>query len=341
MYHRRVRDSGRESSRELGRCLVTGAAGFIGSTVVEELCERGCEVRALVRYTSHGGRGWLTDVEPTRSGQLEVIHGDVRDPDQMRRVVRSCDTVFHLAALIGIPYSYVSPRQNLDTNATGTLNLLEAAREEGVARFVHTSSSEVYGSAQYVPINEEHPLVGQSPYSATKIAADQLVMSYMRSFELPAVIVRPFNTFGPRQSMRAVIPTIITQALWSDQIRLGSLDTTRDFTFVRDTAGGLLQAAGAGGVEGGVFNLGFGADIAIGELAQMIRELVGSDASIEQEGARVRPSGSEVERLCSDPSKAQAAFGWQPRFSLREGLAITIDWIRGRGSQERHEEFTV
>ncbi len=294
-----------------------------------------------MRYTSHGGRGWLTDVEERQPGQLEVIHGDVRDPDQMRRVVQGCDTVFHLAALIGIPYSYVSPRQNLETNATGTLNLLEAARADGVARFVHTSSSEVYGSAQYVPINEGHPLVGQSPYSATKIAADQLVMSYVRSFELPGVIVRPFNTFGPRQSMRAVIPTIITQALWSDRIRLGSLDTTRDFTFVRDTASGLVQAAGTEGIEGGVFNLGFGADIGIGELAEMVRELVGNDAPIEQEGTRVRPSASEVERLCSDPSKARAAFGWQPRFSLREGLALTIDWIRGRGSQERLEEFAV
>jgi dTDP-glucose 4,6-dehydratase len=342
VYHRRVQDSGRESAkRELGHCLVTGAGGFIGSHLVEELCERGCEVRAMVRYTSHGGRGWLREVAPARPDQIEVIHGDVRDPDQVRRLVNGCDTVFHLAALIGIPYSYVSPRQNLETNATGTLNLLEAARAEGTARFVHTSSSEVYGTAQYVPINEEHPLVGQSPYSATKIAADQLVVSYIRSFDVPGVIVRPFNTFGPRQSMRAVIPTVITQALWSDRIRLGSLDTTRDFTFVRDTATGLVQAASTEGVEGGVFNLGYGADISIGALADVIRELTGTDAPIEQEETRVRPSGSEVERLCSDPSKARAAFGWQPHYSLRDGLAMTIDWIRNRGSQERLEEFAV
>jgi dTDP-glucose 4,6-dehydratase len=342
VYHRRVQDSGRESAtRKLGRCLVTGAGGFIGSHVVEELCARGLEVRALVRYTSHGGRGWLADLDDGLAGEVDVIHGDVRDPDQMRRIVDGCDTVFHLAALIGIPYSYVSPRQNLETNATGTLNLLEAARESGVGRFVHTSSSEVYGSAQYVPINEEHPLVGQSPYSATKIAADQVVLSYVRSFELPAVIVRPFNTFGPRQSMRAVIPTIITQALWSDRIQLGSLETTRDFTFVRDTAGGLVQAAGADGVEGGVFNLGFGADISIGELAQLIRGLTGSVSTIEQQDARLRPAGSEVQRLLSDPSRARAAFGWEPRFSLKDGLALTIDWIRSRGAQDRVGEFAV
>lgn len=329
------------TTRELGRCLVTGAGGFIGSHVVQELCDRGCDVRALVRYTSNGGHGWLGGIEGSLSDRLEVVLGDVRDPDQMHRVTQGRDTVLHLAAMIGIPYSYVSPRQNLETNATGTLNLLEAARASDVGRFVHTSSSEVYGSAQYVPINEEHPLVGQSPYSASKIAADQVVMSYMRSFELPGVIVRPFNTFGPRQSMRAVIPTIVTQAVWSDRIRLGSLETTRDFTFVRDTAAGLVDAAGAPGIEGGVFNLGFGAEISIGDLAALIRDLAGSSAPIEQEDTRVRPASSEVERLCSDPSRARAAFGWQPRYSLREGLELTIEWIRSRGSQERVQEFAV
>jgi NAD dependent epimerase/dehydratase len=342
VYHRGVQNSGRGSAtNRLGRCLVTGAGGFIGSHLVEDLCDGGSEVRALVRYTSHGGGGWLAGLDPGRASQVEVVYGDIRDPDQMRHVVDGCDTVFHLAALIGIPYSYVALRQNLETNATGTLNLLEAARAGGVARFVHTSSSEVYGSAQYVPIDEDHPLVGQSPYSATKIAADQIVMSYMRSFEFPAVIVRPFNTFGPRQSMRAVIPTIISQALWSDRIRLGSLETTRDFTFVRDTAAGLIQAAAARGIEGGVFNLGFGADISIGELAELIRGLVGTESPIEREETRLRPSASEVQRLCSDPSKARAAFGWQPRFSLREGLEQTIEWARSRGSQDRAGEFAV
>jgi NAD dependent epimerase/dehydratase len=342
VYHRRVQDSGPPPEpRGLGRCLVTGAGGFIGSHVVEALCERGCDVRAMVRYTSHGGRGWLAHLDDSLAREVEVVHGDITDPDQMRSFVDGCESVFHLAALIGIPYSYASPRQNLEVNAAGTLNLLEAARASGVSRFVHTSSSEVYGSAQYVPIDEDHPLVGQSPYSASKIAADQVVASYMWSFELPAVIVRPFNTFGPRQSMRAVIPTIISQALWSDRIRLGSLETTRDFTFVRDTAAGLVQAAATPGIEGGVYNLGFGSDISVGDLAQLIRELAGSDAPVERDDSRVRPSASEVDRLCSDSSRARAAFGWEPRYSLREGLTLTIDWIRSQGAQERVEEFTV
>lgn len=333
-----MNESGR---RNLGRCLVTGAGGFIASHLVEELCRRGHEVRALVRYTSHGGEGWLAEVDGHCRDAIEVRHGDVRDPEQMRRAVFGCETVFHLAALIGIPYSYDSPRQNLDTNAGGTLNLLEAGRAEAIGRFIHTSSSEVYGTAQYVPIDENHPLVGQSPYAATKIAADQLVISYANSFELPAVIVRPFNTFGPRQSMRAVIPTIAAQALWSDRIRLGALDTTRDFTFVRDTAAGLIAAAEADGVEGGVFNLGCGRDISIGDLAGLIQELIGRDLPIEQEDLRMRPSGSEVERLLSDPSRARAAFGWDPPHSLREGLSLTIDWIRERGAQRSTEQFVV
>jgi dTDP-glucose 4,6-dehydratase len=246
-----------------------------------------------------------------------------------------------LAALIGIPYSYVSPRQNLDTNALGTLNMLEAARLAEVGRFVHTSSSEVYGSAQYVPIDEAHPLVGQSPYSASKIAADQMTVSYARSFGLPAVIVRPFNTFGPRQSMRAVIPTIIAQALWSDRIRLGSLHTTRDLTFVRDTAAGMIAAATADGVEGETFNLGCGREISVGDLARLIRELAGSDLPIDQEDTRVRPAASEVDRLCSNPSKARAALSWQPEHSLKDGLAATIEWIRAQGAPDLIEEFVV
>ena len=328
-------------TRDVGRCLVTGAGGFIGSHLVEELCRKGHEVRALVRYTSHGSDGWLEDVDGQWRQMIETVRGDVRDPDQMRSVVGGCQTVFHLAALIGIPYSYASPRQNLETNALGTLNLLQAARDLEVERFVHTSSSEVYGTAQYVPIDEEHPLVGQSPYSASKIAADQVVISYARSFGVPAVIVRPFNTFGPRQSMRAVIPTIIVQALWSDRIRLGALETTRDFTFVRDTASGLISAAEASGIEGGVFNLGCGEDISIRDLATVIEELVGRELPIEQEDVRKRPAASEVERLLSNPAKARAAFGWDPAHSLREGLSFTIDWIRSRGALRAAEEFVV
>jgi dTDP-glucose 4,6-dehydratase len=319
--------------------LVTGAGGFIGSHLVEALTAEGRDVRALVRYVSDGGAGWLAELDADVRDHVEVIHGDVRDPDQMRSITRGCRTVFHLAALIGIPYSYTSPRQNLDTNAVGTLNVLEAARDAGVERLVHTSSSEVYGTAQYVPIDENHPLVGQSPYSATKIAADQMVISYARSFDLPALIVRPFNTFGPRQSLRAVIPTIITQALWSDRVRLGALETTRDFTFVRDTAGGLMAAAGARNVDGGVYNLGYGQDISIRDLTGLVGELLGREISLEQEEERLRPASSEVERLLSDPSRARAAFGWNPRFSLKEGLRMTIDWIQSRGAERSVAEF--
>jgi NAD dependent epimerase/dehydratase len=320
---------------------VTGAGGFIGSHLVEELCRRGAPVRALARYNGRGDTGWLAEIDDACRNEVEIVLGDVRDPDQMRTLVSGCDTVFHLAALIGIPYSYASPRQNLDTNAGGTLNLLEASRAEGVRRFVHTSTSEVYGTAQYVPIDEDHPLVGQSPYSASKIAADQITVSYARSFGLPAVIVRPFNTFGPRQSMRAVIPTIATQALWSDAIRLGSLDTTRDFTFVRDTATGFIRAAEAEGVEGRTFNLGVGKEIAVGELAELIRDVVGRDVPIEQEDSRMRPADSEVDRLCSDPSRAHDALGWVPEHDLRTGLALTIEWIRARGPRAGVEQYAV
>jgi NAD dependent epimerase/dehydratase len=327
---------------DLGQCLVTGGGGFIGSHVVEQLCRRGAEVRALARYNGRGDTGWLDELDADCRDEVEIVLGDVRDPDQMRRLVTGCDTVFHLAALIGIPYSYVSPRQNLDTNAGGTLNLLEAARAAGVRRFVHTSTSEVYGTAQYVPIDEAHPLVGQSPYAATKIAADQLTMSYALSFDLPAVIVRPFNTFGPRQSMRAVIPTIATQALWSGSIRLGALDTTRDFTFVRDTASGFVRAAQADDdVIGRTFNLGVGKEITIGDLAELIRDVVGRDVPIEQEDARMRPVGSEVDRLCSNPERALAALGWQPEHDLRTGIELTVEWIRARGPRGSVEQFAI
>jgi NAD dependent epimerase/dehydratase len=327
---------------DLGRCLVTGAGGFIGSHLVEELCRRGAPVRALARYNGRGDTGWLAELDDECRENVEIVLGDVRDPDQMRRLVADCDTVFHLAALIGIPYSYVSPRQNLDTNAGGTLNLLEAARHEGVRRFVHTSTSEVYGSAQYVPIDELHPLVGQSPYSASKIAADQITVSYARSFDLPALIVRPFNTFGPRQSMRAVIPTIATQAMWSDVIRLGSLETTRDFTFVRDTATGFICAAQAGDeVVGRTFNLGIGKEISVGDLAELVRDVVGRDVPIEQEDARMRPAGSEVDRLCSNPDQAHAVLGWEPAHDLRTGIQLTVEWIRARGPRAGVEQFAV
>jgi len=322
---------------KLGRCLVTGAGGFIGSHLVEELCRQGMDVRALVRYTSRGDTGWLGDVQE----HVDVVLGDVRDSDQMRAVVDSCDTVFHLAALVGIPYSYVSPRQNLETNAGGTLNMLEAARWAGVRRFVHTSTSEVYGTAQTDSIVEDHPLVGQSPYSASKIAADHITLSYVRAFELPAVVVRPFNAFGPRQSMRAVIPTIITQTLWSDRLRLGTLYPTRDFTFVRDTVAGFIAAATADDVEGQIFNLGNGRDISIGALAELIGGIVGRELPIETEEARLRPAASEVERLVADASKAQRSLGWQPAWTLADGLRETVEWIEARGPERAAEAFAL
>lgn len=326
---------------ELGHCLVTGAGGFIGSHLIEELCRRGAHVTALVRYTSRGHRGWLSELDDEYQEQVEVVLGDVRDPDQMRICTQGCDTVFHLAALIGIPYSYASPRQNFETNLLGTLNVLEAARAARVRRVVHTSTSEVYGTAQYVPIDERHPMVGQSPYSASKIAADQLVLSYVRSFELPAVTVRPFNTFGPRQSMRAVIPTIASQALWSDRIRLGALQTTRDFTFVRDTAAGLIQAALASGVEGETFNLGHGQEISIEDLASLIRNLVGRDLPVTPEEERLRPPASEVERLVCDATKARQRLGWEPETSLRDGLQATVDWIATPGPERLTEGYAI
>jgi dTDP-glucose 4,6-dehydratase len=322
---------------KLGRCLVTGAGGFIGSHLVEQLLAEGADVRALARYTSAGGTGWLSEV----GGDVEIVLGDVRDPDQMRGLTQDCDTVFHLAALIGIPYSYVSPRQNLDVNAGGTLNLLEAARASQVRRFVHTSTSEVYGTAQTVPIDESHPLVGQSPYSASKIAADQVALSYARSFGVPAVTVRPFNTFGPRQSMRAVIPTIITQSLWSDRIRLGSLTPTRDFTFVKDTAAGFVAAAMADGVEGEVFNVGHGREISIADLVSLVTDATGRELPVESEDTRVRPDASEVERLVADASRARERLGWEPRHSLADGIRATVDWIAERGPERSTEVFAV
>lgn len=321
----------------LERCLVTGSAGFIGSHLVGELVEAGAKVRALVRYTSRSDRGWLAELKPEVAAQVEVVFGDVNDADQMRDLVAGCSHVFHLAALIGIPYSYVSPRQNLETNTTGTLNVLAAAREADVRRVVHVSTSEVYGTAQYVPIDEGHPVVGQSPYSASKIAAEAVVTSFVRSFEVPAVIVRPFNTFGPRQSLRAVIPTLIAQALHSDRILLGSLHTTRDFTFVSDTARGLMQAGTAEAVDGETLNLGVGEEISVGDLAQLVLRLVERDVPIEHDEARMRPGASEVERLLSDPARARASIGWDPQISLEEGLRLTIEWLRGRDVLRVHE----
>ncbi len=314
------------------KALVTGAGGFIGSHLVEALLADGWEVRALVRYNSRSSWGWLEELRTRNAAAMEVMLGDVTDSSQMDETVAGCDVVFHLAALIGIPYSYAAPASYVATNITGTLCLLQAALKHGVRRFVHTSTSEVYGTARYTPIDENHPLQAQSPYAATKIAADKLVESFVRSFDLPAVVVRPFNTYGPRQSARAVIPTIVTQALLGDEVLLGSLDPVRDLTFVSDTAAGFLAAARSDEALGLVVNLGTGRAVSIGELAHAIFEILGKPCRILTDEARVRPMESEVMKLLSDNSRARDLLGWEPRVSLREGLTRTIEWLAAHQS---------
>lgn len=318
----------------LGRCLVTGADGFIGSHLVEALLRQGADVTALVQYNSFNSWGWLDRVDPRLLAGARVVPGDIRDAGCVREAMAGCATVLHLAALIAIPFSYQAPELYLDTNVKGTLNLLTAARALGVRRFVHTSTSEVYGTARRVPIDEEHPLQGQSPYSASKIAADQMAIAFHRSFEVPVVIIRPFNTFGPRQSARAVIPTVIGQiAAGRRQIKLGALHPTRDFTYVADTVGGLIAGARAPEAAlGEVVNLGTGFEIAVGELARLIAETMAAEIDIVCDQQRLRPAASEVDRLLSDNRKAAALLGWSPEFAgrdgLRRGLAETIDWFR-------------
>ena len=319
-------------ARRIGRAVVTGADGFIGSHLVERLVALGVPVRALALYNSFGSAGWLDSLPEETRAHVEIVLGDIRDPGQMRRLLEGADTVFHLAALIAIPYSYHAPQSYVDTNVRGTVNLLEAARAAGVRRFVQTSTSEVYGTAQYVPIDERHPLVGQSPYSASKIAADQLAYSFFAAFDLPVVILRPFNTFGPRQSQRAVIPTIIAQiAAGSRTLRLGATHPTRDFTHVADTVDGFLLAAITEGIEGETINLGTGHEIAIGDLARLIAGIMGADVDIESEEARLRPARSEVTRLLADNTKARRLLGYAPRFAgpegLKAGLEDTIAWF--------------
>ena len=308
--------------------LVTGAGGFIGSQLVETLLAEGAKVRAFVRYTSRNDAGFLRLVPPGLAARLEVIPGDLRDADAIHAAVRDCGLVFHLGALISIPYSYRHPAEVAEVNFMGTLNMLMACRDLGIPRLIHTSTSEVYGTARRAPIDEEHPLQGQSPYSASKIGADKLAESFYRSYNLPVVTVRPFNTFGPRQSARAVIPTIITQALTNNIVRLGNLEATRDFTFVSDTVAGFMAAAATVGVEGCVFNLGTGQEIRIGDVAEKIAAKVGKSVKVEVDTHRLRPEKSEVFRLISDNRLAREKLGWSPQVSLDEGLDRTIDWIR-------------
>lgn len=319
--------------------LVTGAGGFIGSHLTERLIREGARVRAFVRYNSRHDIGLLALLPAELLSEAEVIAGDLRDSEAVRQAVKGVEIVFHLGALIAIPYSYRHPREVVETNILGTLNVLMAAMELGIQRIVHTSSSEVYGTAQYVPIDEKHPLQGQSPYSASKIGADKIAESFFRSFGVPVAILRPFNTYGPRQSARAVIPTIIAQALTLDRIRLGALDPERDFTFVEDTVEGFLRMGLAEGVEGQEMNLGTGTCLSIGDLAHKILRLVGRDLPIVCEEERLRPPQSEVLRLHADARRARQMLGWQPRVSLDEGLERTIAWIRDHLELYRPEVY--
>lgn len=314
------------------KILVTGADGFIGSHLVEALVAQGHDVRAFVLYNSFNSWGWLDHAPASVKKQLDVFAGDIRDPNGVRVATKGCDVVLHLAALIAIPYSYHSPDTYVDTNVKGTLNVLQAARDLGVSRVIHTSTSEVYGTARFVPITEEHPLQGQSPYSASKIGADQLAFSYYASFGLPVVIARPFNTYGPRQSARAVIPTIVTQiASGQKQIRLGAVSPTRDFNFVKDTVAGFIAAMNSQAGLGEVVNFGSNFEISIGDTARLIAEVMGKEIEIVTDEARLRPEKSEVERLWADNKKAASLFGWAPAYAGREGfkrgLAETVDWF--------------
>lgn len=314
------------------RILVTGADGFIGSHLTEELVRRGCNVRAFVLYNSFNSWGWLDQSPEDVRENIDIFAGDIRDPHGVKEAMKGCDIVMHLAALIAIPFSYHSPDTYVDTNVKGTLNVVQAARELGVEKVIHTSTSEVYGTAQYVPITEDHPLQGQSPYSASKIGADQIAMSFYSSFDTPVAIIRPFNTYGPRQSARAVIPTIITQiACGKRKIKLGSLHPTRDFNYVKDTDRGFIAVAESEKSIGEVINIGSNFEISIGETVRLIAEVMGADIEIEAEDQRLRPKKSEVERLWADNSKAQELIGWEPEYGNRDGfkrgLKETAEWF--------------
>jgi dTDP-glucose 4,6-dehydratase len=325
----------------MAKILITGADGFIGSHLTEALVRAGHEVKAFVLYNSFNSWGWLdqcTEIE----GQFEIFSGDIRDPHGVKAAVNNVDCIMHLAALIAIPYSYHSPDTYVDTNIKGTLNLLQAARENEIKSFIHTSTSEVYGTAQFVPITEEHPLQGQSPYSASKIAADQLAYSYFSSFNLPVKIIRPFNTYGPRQSLRAVIPTIITQiANGKESIKLGAVSPTRDFNYVKDTVEGFIAGMESSKGFGDVTNLGSNFEISIEDTVSLIQEIMGKEIAIITDEKRLRPDKSEVERLWADNSKAKKLFNWQPKYNGREGfrkgLTDTIDWFQDSNNLKEYK----
>jgi len=322
--------------------LVTGAGGFIGSYLVEELLAEGFHVKGFVHYNSRNNWGKIEELRGERMRDLEVISGDIRDFDSVYKAMHGCDTVFHLAALIGIPYSYISPLAYIRTNIEGSYNVLQAAKEQGVNQLLMTSTSETYGTAQFVPINEDHPLVGQSPYSATKIAADQLAISYYRSFSLPVKIVRPFNTFGPRQSARAIIPAVIIQILeGKNVIQLGNLHPTRDLCYVKDTVKGFLAVAKSELLTGHTVNIGTDSEISIGDLALKIAGLMGADIKIKGDEKRVRTKDSEVERLRCDNTKLTSVTGWKPTHSLEEGLLETIAYIKNHLGEYKSEIYNV
>ncbi len=315
-----------------GKILVTGADGFIGSHLVEELVRRGLSVRAFVLYNSFNSWGWLDHVPKEVRDAIEVFSGDIRDPFGVRKAMEGCEAVCHLAALIAIPYSYHSPATYVSTNIQGTLNVVQAARELGMGKVVHTSTSEVYGTARFVPITEEHPLQGQSPYSASKIGADQIALSYYTSFGVPVAVIRPFNTYGPRQSARAIIPTVMTQILNGRRtLQLGALHPTRDFNFVRDTVRGFIQVLEAKASVGEVINVGSNFEVSIGDLVRIIAQVMGVDVEITTDRERLRPEKSEVERLWADNAKAKQLIGWEPEYGGRDGLARglkeTVDWF--------------
>lgn len=319
--------------------LVTGGGGFIGSHLVADLVGRGASVRTLLRYTSRGDRGALSWLEGGVADDVEVVLGDVRDPESVAAATAGVDVVFHLAAQIAIPYSYVNPRDFFETNVLGSLNVARAALDNDVGRVVHTSTSEVYGTAQTVPITEQHPLETQSPYAASKLGGDKLMDSFHRSFELPMTVLRPFNTYGPHQSARAVIPTIITQALAGDKLRLGSLDPRRDMTFVTDTTAGFIAAAESDAALGQTVQLGTGEDHSIGEIVEQVGEIVGRKLEVELDEQRLRPPDSEVMRLISSPARAKELMGWEPTVDLRGGLERTVRWIEANLDRYRVGDY--
>ncbi len=323
------------------RVLITGAGGFVGSHLVEALVHKGARVRAFVHYNSRNDWGMLEFVNKKVLPEVEVITGDLRDSDAVRRAAKKQNVVFHLAALIGIPYSFVNPRDVVETNVVGSLNVLNSGLEYEVERIVHTSTSEVYGTAQYVPMDEKHPLNPQSPYAASKVAADQLALSFYRSFKLPVGIIRPFNIYGPRQSARAILPTIISQALKSNKITLGNFLATRDITFVTDTVSGLIAFAENSRTVGNVMNLGSGFEISIKKLVGLVAKSLNKKLQLVKDIKRLRPEESEVERLFSDSSIARRILGWKPEVTLEEGIARTIEWIRGNASEYKSDVYNI